>query len=280
MEITPDLKAISTLIGKLNKESIHAIFGPSQVGKTTLQMQLCYEVSHKTEQPVLFYDTEGGLTEFVNHWDAVMKERYPKAVVDVRLMRKYNKILMDHGKRLNMKMGADKKKTEAGKANASGKLQPTLIEDIEPSPIVQLMLKKNYAMIFYDSVTMPLKYFGSEQQNFPARSTVANLWYSSMLDIIDECDAYVFASHHSSKNPAEPHSREKMAGGNASQFYSKIILYLKPYNQLNPNSYRRMKLIRYFNKAPNEHETLLQLTNKGYIDKTQAEITKELEALK
>ncbi|MCY4490334.1 MAG: hypothetical protein OXC46_02590, partial [Thaumarchaeota archaeon] len=160
--------------------------------------------------------------------------------------------------------------------NTGGKMQPTLVEDIEPSPMVELMLKKKYSMVFYDSVTMPLKYFGSEQQNFPARSTVANLWYSSMIDIIDECDAYVFASHHSSKNPATPYAREQMAGGSASQFYSKIILFLKQYNQVNPNSYRRLKLVRYFNKAPNEHETLLQITNKGYIDKTQEEIDAEL----
>ena len=225
---------------------------------------------------ILLHNTEGGLTGFVEKWDKVMKERYPNAQVDVRLKRKYNKILQDHGKLLTMKMSGDKRKSDDAKKNTGGKMQPTLVEDIEPSPMVELMLKKKYSMVFYDSVTMPLKYFGSEQQNFPARSTISNLWYSSMIDIIDECDAYVFASHHSSKNPATPYAREQMAGGSASQFYSKIILFLKQYNQVNPNSYRRLKLVRYFNKAPNEHETLLQITDKGYIDKTQEEIDTEL----
>lgn len=267
-----DLKAITDLIGPLNQDAIHAIYGASQVGKTLLQLQILYEVSHKTERPTLAYDTEGGMREFVEHWGPIFKKRYPKAVVDVRMKRDFRQILRDHGKLVKIKMSGDKAKSDEAKMNTGGKLGLTIVEDVYPSPILQLVQKRNYAMVFYDSVSMPMKYFGSEQQNFPARGSAMNLWFAEMLNIIDEGDCYVFASHHSSKNPALPYAREEMSGGTTVQFYSKVILYLKKWNSKGGKVYRSLKLSRFFDKPPNEYETIMELTDAGYVDVDKSKI--------
>ena len=256
-DIELSLKAITDLIGALSKEAIHAVYGMSQVGKTTLFMQILFEVSHLTGQDVLFYDTEGGGAKFIESWDAILRKRYPKAKkVDVRMVRNWKDILKDHGK------------TVMVRTSDTGKMDLKIIEEADPSPMEKLVKEKKYAMVFYDSITMPMKHFGSARENFPARNHAQTLWLESMIDLIDRCNCIVFASHHSSKDPALPYASEQMTGGSAVMYYSKIILYLKRWQARGAETYRTIKLARFFDKKPNEYEALLKLTDNGFIDAT------------
>lgn len=279
-EVVVDLKGISDLIGSLSKDSIHAVFGASQVGKTTLWLQMLYEVSDKLKKPVLFYDTEGGGEEFVRQWKPIFEKKYKNAQVDVRMKRDYKAVLRDHGKTVKIKMSGAERKSEEAKKNTSGKMSLVLVDEEYPSSIAKLVEEKKYAMIFYDSITMPMKFFGSEQQNFPARNYAQTLWFNEMLNLIDEHDCYIVASHHSSKNPADPYAIEQMSGGSAVQYFSKIILFMKKWRAKGATSYRTLKLVRYFSKPPNEHETLIKLTDVGYIDATEEMMEKDKQAAK
>ncbi|MGI0057752.1 MAG: hypothetical protein ACREAK_10335, partial [Nitrosarchaeum sp.] len=255
MEIKSGLKAISELIGEYNREAIHAIYGASQVGKTTLGMQLLYEASEMLQQDVLFYDTEGGAKEFIKLWDGVLRKRYPKAKeIHVRMYRNWKDILKDHGK------------TATPRTSDTGKMDVLVTEEKDPSPLEDFIVKKKIGMILYDSITMPMKTFGSARQNFPARNYAQTLWLSSMIDIIDRHNCIIFASHHASKDPALPYAAEEMTGGSAVQYFSKILFYMKKWRAKGATAYRTIKLQRYFNKAPNEFEMLLKITANGYID--------------
>lgn len=279
-DVTFDLNAITDLIEHPNKRSVHSIHGASQVGKTTLMLQLLYDLSQKMKRPTLLYDTEGGGEEFLKHWGPVFSKKYPKARVDVRTMCPIRDILYDHGKTVKFKMSGEARKSQEAKLNTGGKIDTILIDDMDPSPMSALVAKEKYGAIAYDSVTMPSKYFGPVQQNFPARNYAQTLWFVEMLSINARHDCYIFASHHSSKNPADPYAREQMAGGSATQYISKVILYMKKWQARGATSYRTVKLARYFDKAPNEHEALIKLTADGYVDATKEQMEADKEAAK
>jgi len=269
LEIRSGLKAISELIGDYNREAIHAMYGASQVGKTTLGMQLLYEASELLQQDVLLYDTEGGAVEFIKLWDAKLRKRYSKAKkIHVRMYRNWKDILKDHGK------------TVVPRISDTGKMDVLITEEKDPSPVEEFITKNKIGMIVYDSITMPMKKFGSARQNFPARNYAQTIWLSSMIDIIDRHNVIVIASHHSSKDPALPYAQEEMTGGSAVQYFSKILIYMKKWKAKGATAYRTIKLQRYFNKAPNEYEMLLKLTEDGYIDVTEKDMESDKKAAK
>lgn len=224
-------------------------------------MQLLYEASEKLQQDVLLYDTEGGAKEFVRLWHDKLMAKYPKAkTLHIRMCRNWKDILKDHGK------------TVVPAISDKGKIDVLVTKEQDPSPIEDFIVKHKIGMICYDSITMPMKKFGSARQNFPARNYAQTLWLGSMIDIIDRHDCIVFANHHASKDPALPYAAEEMTGGSAVQYFSKILIYMKKWRAKGATAYRTIKLQRYFNKAPNEHEMLIKLTDDGYIDVTEADM--------
>ena len=279
MSVKLRLKAITGLIGELNSEAIIATYGMSQVGKTTLWLQMLYDISDQTGKPALAYDCEGGMQEFVKQWDAKFKKLYPKAQVDVRVKRDYKGILKDHGLIVKVKYSGADAKSDAAKRNTSGKMALTLVDEID-SEIEKLVVEKKYCAIMYDSITMPMKFFGSEQQNFPARSYAQTLWFQKMLDLIDDHGTYIIANHHASKNPANQYETEKMSGGGNVQYFCKVIIYIKKVEAKGARAYRWIKLARYFSKPPNEHETLVKLTDDGYIDVSEEDKEADIVAAK
>jgi len=263
-DVVLSLKAISGLIGTLSRDAIHAVYGSSQVGKTTLIMNILYEVSEILQQDVLFYDTEGGGREFLEHWDTRLRKRYPKAKqVHVRMVRNWKEILKDHGK------------TVEERVSESGKTDLKITGEQNPSQVQEFIKKNNIGMIFYDSITMPMKHFGAARENFPARNNAQTWWLESMIDLIDQYSCIVFTSHHSSKDPAMPYAQEQMSGGSAVQYFSKIIFYLKKWQAKGATGYRTIKLSRYFDKPPNEYENLMKLTENGFVDATEAEMEQD-----
>ena len=278
--IIPRLKGLSDLIGWFNDDAIHACFGSSQVGKTTFWLQILYDISDQMGKPVLFYDTEGGAREFVEHWDKVFRKDYPNAKVDVRTKRNIKKILYDHGMVVSIKHTGGKAVSIGAQEKTSGKMGVQRVNDMEVSPMDTLIKENKYGAIFYDSVTMPMKYFGAEQQNFPARNTAQTAWFDKMIDLIDDHKIYVIASHHASKNPAIPYSVEQMSGGSAVNYYCKIILHLKKKAARGATAYRTLTLMRYFNKPPSEYTSLFKLTENGYGDATKEQMDADKEAAK
>ena len=109
-------------MGGPSKNSIQSIYGVSQCGKTTLIIQLMYEISDKTGKSVLVYDTEGGVQQFIDDWDKIHREKYPKAKIEVFVKRDIMKILQDHGSHMVMATSGDDRKSVEAKEKTSGKL--------------------------------------------------------------------------------------------------------------------------------------------------------------
>ena len=281
MPIKLRLQGITDLVGPIDRNAIIACYGASQSGKTTLWLEMLYDLSDQLEKPALAYDCEGGLAEFVEYWEPIFREAYPKAQVDVRMKRDYKAILRDHGTTVVPRYSGTKAKSDDAKKNTSGKTTISVVEEVPVSPISKLIEKKGYCAVLYDSITMPMKVFGSDQQNFPARAHAQTIWFAEMLNVIDEHGVIVIANHHASKNPAQPQAAEEMAGGSTVQYYAKIILYLKkPFKAKGVTAYRVLKLARFFNRPPNEHENLIKLTDKGYVDATTEDLERDREAAK
>ena len=279
-DIEFDLKGLRDLIAHPNREAIHAIYAKTQAGKTTFMLQIMYELSHKLERPVLIYDTEGGMHEFVNEWDSIHKAKYPKAKIDIMLGRRIDKILKDHGAHVVLSMSGDDKASKEAKEKTSGRFKLKTVQMARVSPMAALVSKKNYCAILYDSFTMPFKVFGPNQENFPARNHAQNLWLSELMNLIDEYGCSVWITNHATKNPTNVYAPEEMSGGAAIQYESKVILYLKKWEAKGATAYRSLKLMRYFSKPPNEHESLLKLTDDGFVDVEEDDMEADKEAAK
>ena len=261
-----DLDGLRELLPRPHSEAIHAVYATTQAGKTTLMLQVMYELSHKMEKPVLVYDTEGGLTDFIADWDPIHKIKYPNARVDVILRRNIEGILRDHGFHIAIGMSGEGKSSKEAKEKTSGRMKIKMVGKSNVSKIAALVAKEGYGAILYDSFTKPFKLFGSNQENFPARSNCQNFWLSEMMNLIDEYGCSIWITNHASKNPTIEWAPEEMSGGSAIQYDSKVIIYLKRWKAKGATDYRTLKLMRYFSKPPNEHETLIKLTDKGFID--------------
>ena len=273
--LVSEMKVFSELIGELSTEYIHAVYGASQSGKTTLLLQLLYEVSHRTGRPTLLYDTEGGARRFVDEWEPVYRKMYPLAQVHVRLRRNYKAILRDHGHTVQTAMSGDKAKSDAAKMKTGGKMTLKRVGEADPSPLMEAVLQEKYAMIVYDSFTEPMTFFGADQQNFPARSTAWNLWFIEAMSISDTGNCVVFGVHHMTQNPADPYAREMMSGGKATRHVSKIQLHVKKFAAKGISNYRKVALVRHFCKPPDVYVNYVKLTDNGYVDVTEEELERD-----
>ena len=188
------------------------------------------------------------------------------------MKRDIMKILQDHGSHMVMATSGDDRKSVEAKEKTSGKLKLRLVNKAITSPIAKRVNDKGYAAIFYDSFTMPFGVFGPNQENFPARAHAQSVWLGEMINLIDDYGTSIFVSHHSTKNPTDKYAREQMSGGKAVQYYSKVILTVFRHTAKGIEDYRSLRLIRYFNKAPHKHETVIRLTDNGYIDVKKDEL--------
>lgn len=272
--VKPRIKGIGDLIGNLSKSSVMSFFAPPTGGKTILGLELLYDISDQTGQPVLYYDTEGGGNEFIEIWDEVFKKRYPKAQVDLRTRRQIDTILEDHGHLMNVQLSGEKRVSDKAKMNTGGKISALPVSRRKLSPMAELVAKKKYGAIFYDSFTMPFQVFGSLQQNFPARSDAQALWLSEMITMI-EAGAYVMMSCHETKNPAEPWAQAQMTGGKAIKHYSKVVFYMQKWTARGATAYRTIRLVRHPGKEENVHECMVKLTDDGYIDATKEDMERD-----
>lgn len=267
-ELPGSLTLIHKLIDNFNPTAIHSVYAASQSAKTLLALNLAYQYSSETGKNACGYDTEGGLDQFVKSWDAVLRKRYPNAKkIEVRLVRNWKKILEDHGKNCELR-----------RSDKTGKSDVSVMSEIENSPMAEFIRKNNIGFVFYDSVSAPIKGLGSGAENFPARASIAQIWLSSMQDLIDFCGVRVWCNHHSSKNPTNPYQPETMYGGAPMHYWSKVQIYLKrlltPTGQpvKGAENFRRAILMRFFDLEPKQKEALVRITDNGIVDATEEEL--------
>ena len=249
------------MIERWKSGPIYAISGESQSGKTTLAIQLAAEYSHKTGRKLLLYDTEGGGDEFLESWMPIHQEQYPKAEAVFRLKRNWRKILLDHGIPTADVGVSDK-----------GKMKVVPLDTMAESELEKFVKANNVGIIVYDSLTAPMQAFGSNQENFPVRNSVQNLWMQQMMDLIDEHNLVVIILNHVTKNPTNPYARAEMSGGKAIRHTSKVQFFLKKWEAKGVSTYRTLMLDRFYDVERGTREGLLQLTDDGYIDRTKEQM--------
>ena len=255
-----DLKAFGDLIEKWRVSPLYSIAGESQSGKTTVAIQLAAEYSHKTGKPFAFFDTEGGADEFLAAWMPIHQKKYPKARGIVITCRTWQKIIAKHG-------------TEAVQTiSEKGKMKVT-VSKIHPISEMQTFVKDNdICCIVYDSFTMPMQAFGINQENFPVRNTVQQMWLHAMIDLVDEYGVLVILTNHMTKNPTDAWRRPELVGGKALHHNCKVQFYVRKWEARGLTKCRTVKLDRYYSIAKGEKETHMELTDNGFIDLTEEEL--------
>ena len=267
VKVKPDLKALGELIGTYSRSSILAKYGLSTVGKTSLDMLLAMEYSHKTELTSLVYDTEGGVDEFVEHWSEVYREKYPKGKMNVRLMRSWERVLNDFGYYPVVSV-SDK-----------GKMTVAAAPRKRYSDMVEYVMENKIGFISFDSMTQLMTPIGSAIQNLQARSTIQSMIFDALLDLQDRFGVVITMNHHASKNPMVAQAKAKMVGGKAVSHNSKWQIEVKRVGAKGCTNYRRLVLERSPVK-PAGQEGLCELTDEGYLDRTPQDYTTANEAAK
>ena len=225
-----------------------AVYGESQSGKTTLMIQLLWELSHKTGRPALIYDTEGGIADTISAWSDVWRAKWPKGNIQTRQQRDIILILKDHGFGVKIIV---KDKIDVHRVS------------FDTPPLLKMAKRAKYCAICYDSCTYPTKIFGFEQQNFPARSDAYQLWNIGCRKIQDVLHIPIFQIHHGSKSPTSNSMISKMAGGNATQYPAKYIFCLVRPSHL---GVRYIYTVRHPRYAPFTKNWKINLTDQGYVD--------------
>ena len=257
-KVEPDLLALRSLIGRYSRSSILAKYGLSAVGKTSLDMMLAMEYSHKTGLTALVYDTEGGVDEFVEGWTDVYKEKYPKGKIMIRLMRSWEKVLNDFGY------------FPVVTVSEKGKMSVASAPRIRYSVMAEYVMANRIGFISFDSLTQLMTPIGTAQQNLPARNTIQSMIFDSLLDLQDRFGTVITMNNHASKNPMVAQSKAKMVGGKAVSHNCKWQIEIKRVGARGCTNYRRIVLERSPIKAAGQ-EGLCELTDDGYLDRSSQE---------
>ena len=259
---TFDLQGLRYLLGNWWRVGpLYSLAGASQSGKTTWALQLGAEYSHKTGRAVCLYDTEGGGQEFLDAWMPIHKETYPNAKAVLRTKRNWRKILHDHGI-----------PTADVEISKGGKMKVVPLDTMMVSPMDEFCTEKDVGMIIYDSMTMPMQAFGSNQENFPVRASAQQLWMHQMIDLSDEHDILCMITNHVTANPTDPYRRPELAGGKAVHHNCKVQFYIKRWEAKGITHYRTVKLDRFYDVGKGTKESHFMLTDNGYEDRSLEEL--------
>ena len=144
--------------------------------------------------------------------------------------------------------------------------------EFDKAALVKLIRKENIGVVIYDSVTAPFREFGSAQQNFPARADAMGYLYNQMLEIIDREKVIMFGAHHASLNPTNPFVEAQIRGGSTVKYFSKIILYMQRFRSKKKADFRKLHLVRYFDRPAWSEMRLLHYTSDGIVDITADEM--------
>lgn len=271
VEVPTGFKFIDEMVGgKISNDVVYAIYGESQVGKTITTLNLVYSLSEKLKEKgvnsnILLIDTEGGLHRFVDAWDAKLRARFDAGDVHLVVKRTIFSLMKFHGVDIELKT-SDK-----------GKMTLMLKGISTPSIIEELIEKHKIGIVVYDSLTAPLRIFPSAQENFPVRSDVTGLLLARILDLIEKYGVFVFITHHVSMNPANPYAQPGVRGGSIVKYLSKAIFYIERAGKGSAGrgkraNYRKIWLVRWFDKADWSEMRWFKITDVGVEDVTPKEI--------
>lgn len=278
--------------GGLPLSTITGLFGKPGAGKTTLVAQSAMAYIKQHNRPAIIVDTEGSTVSYFSwyqklrmRWDMpdieFIKARYisvpdkknkdkrtwemvdlPKKVGDNSLIvidcRNIRGILHMHGKGVNMKVRASKL--------AFLQDEDTWDDDVWNSPIAKVISSTNAGYLSYDSISMPMKEIGIENQNLPQRAEVTAFWMAPAQQLFHELSLCGFATLHYMKDPANIYGPVEFEGGKAAGHTYKYVFQLDKAGQGAKETRRKLAVWRHPGKKPYSETAFMELTETGFVD--------------
>jgi archaellum biogenesis ATPase FlaH len=257
------LQGINELIPGYFPQLLTGWFGPSEAGKSILNLQEAIWVAKQRGGNVLYIDTEGATPVFLRMWEGILKERFDASKVKVEYMdvRTIEDLLKYLGFKVELEV------TDKGKVELRYK------GESEKKPIVEDVQKKNIKVLVLDSMSNPLKIsFPGGRQNLPARGDAINLILNSLHYISIDNELVSLVVHHQSMDPTNPYQKPKPFGGETIRYNFKVWLYLEPRTFRPHRTVRDVYLGRWFNKEPWSQKCSIYLDDHGFRDITQEEL--------
>jgi len=239
------LKTISTgvesldefLLGGFRIGRPSLIYGPKNVGKSLLSLQLSIRCAHFLKKPVLYIDTEAmWLPDAYNLWYSYFKKRWnlpAKLDIDFKFIPSLFKLGRYFGIEYQV-LATEKRQEIMAKFPRRGKKEgvKTSIQTedwLERSPIWDDLKKKDYGLIILDSITRPLKSVISKStQNLPARGSALDPLLSAFLDISNEKEIAVIVTNHFVISPMSRNPYGIPWGGADIEYFIKHIIGIIP----------------------------------------------------
>jgi len=131
-----------------------------------------------------------------------------------------------------------------------------------------------------DSITEPIdQVFVGGTPQYPGRAEAINAWFGrihqiakpSLLGVPEEDipRRIVRCILHESVDPANDWVKPMIKGGHNVRYKFKVAMHLQPSPKIGFEHIKRLRLARYFSKKGWTVETLVVLTDNGYIDPTK-----------
>jgi len=299
------LKAIQRLVKGIPVGSPIGVYGSPEAGKSTLTIQLMFELlaKRKTHKNGLIIDTEGS-SFTISEWLDTFNDRYDLGAEIVFVRFEVNEKAVGRGYSKKIKMIYDPPKFESptifvfdvrnvedlltliGKSSTltispKGKIDllpdsKLFKTDFKDSLLYEIIEKYKIKALCLDSISYPLQTFGMSRSNFPVRAQAANWIMSAVHNISERLELCSFVVAHQTLDPADTYSKPEFTGGKAVLHALKFILYIAakasshtPKTDV-PNRGKNDRELwnkRHPSKEPFGMYQMMTLTNEGFVDK-------------
>lgn len=273
--------------GKVYKsDQIFMFYAPPATGKSLmLAQEACFFASQGKN--VLYIDTEGSATTYLQKWGAVFENRFGTLkgnivvhpvsnLLDlVRFLGRTAEVAFVQSTANKKKKAKEKAKDQGAEVEedkvvevAGGKQEFRSMQVLVDPEIEQKIKKYEIDVIVIDSITAPLaSMFSTGTQNFPARSDAVSCIFGLLTDIQVKHNIVILTTSHASTNPTNPYEiREEMKGGRTVKYFAKNLVFIDKRDKTEAANFRRFWLARSEDAQGWTKVGIALINDTGYVD--------------
>jgi len=229
------LKFIDEMWGGIPWRTPVALVGPTRAGKTLLSLQVSVKLASAVDGNILAIRSETSFDTIAKSWMPKFIKRY----VGEKSSKPHLYILSAIDMRQLLALHGDKVRIRFKSAGGSGKMEFDILETSENSKIKQMIANNNISVVIYDSLTAPIhRSFPAKRENFPARADAIKRLCYHMLYLCDEFPIFLIATHHESRDPANPFAKPSMASESTLGYEFGFIMYIEKLRDGRPSTRR------------------------------------------
>jgi|GEM_PF-5549794 len=229
------LKFIDDMWGGMPLRTPVAFVGATRAGKTLLSLQLAVKLATGVEGNILAIRSETSFDTIAKSWFPKFIERYCKN----ERHRPHLYILSAIDMRQLLALHGDKVRIRFRSSGGSGKMEFDILETSETSKVREMIRNNSISVVIYDSLTAPIhRSFPAKRENFPARADAIKRLCYHMLYLCDEFPIFLIATHHESRDPANPFGKPFMASESTLGYEFGFIMYIEKLRDGRPSTRR------------------------------------------